>query len=155
LQSNNKLILVSRGWVSARAYDRATDYVPPVADTAAVTGLMQTKPTTFAQTNKIDVHSNKPTRIAHINFQDINGILGESVFPYLVRLNDGEPGLLIRHWQTVHVNTDQHYSYALQWFAMAIAAFVVSIYLSSNLSTLLRQQRDQDQPERENRESTK
>lgn len=149
LQSNNKLILVSRGWVTARGFDRPLDYVPPVKGTVEVTGLLQTKPITTEQKNKID-KNHSPMRIAHVDMQEISTLLGESVFPYVVRLNEGEPGILIRHWKTVSVNVDQNYSYALQWFAMAIAVFIVSVYLSSNLPALLRQGKDKDQPERIN-----
>ena len=153
LQSNGKLILVSRGWVTARGFDHPNEYVPPVEDNVAITGLLQTKPITFEQKNVID-DSHTPIRIGHLDNQEISTLLGETVFPYLVRLNDGQPGLLIRHWKTIAINTDQHYSYALQWFAMAIAVFIVAIYLSSNLSSLLANKQDKDQPERTNREST-
>lgn len=154
LQSNDKVILVSRGWVTARAYEHPNDYAPPVVGTVEVTGLLQTKPFTKEQTNKID-RTHSPIRIAHVDTQEISSLIGEALFPYVVRLNDGAPGMLIRHWKTVNVNVNQNYSYALQWFAMAIAVFIVAIYLSSNIAGLMSAKRNSDQPERIRNESAR
>ena len=154
LQSNGKIILVSRGWVTARAFDRPKDYVPDINGEITITGLLQTQAATPEQKNKIDT-AHKPVRIAHVDIQAISQLLDTSVFPYVIRLNADQAGTLIRHWKVVAINTDQHYSYALQWFAMAIAVLIVSLYLSSNLASLLTYKRDKDQPERTHTESTR
>lgn len=137
LQSNGKLVLVSRGWVNARAFDQPAQFVNPIQGIVEVTGLLQTKPFTHEQKN---THKDPgwPKRIVHVDMQDINTLLEESVFPYVVRLNQGSPGLLIKHWKDVTVRVDKHYSYALQWFAMAIAVVLVALYLSSNIGNLFK-----------------
>jgi len=137
LQSNQKLILVSRGWVNARAYDHPESYVKSIEGAVNLTGLLQTKPFTHEQKNKL-TDDQWPKRIVHVNMQDVSSLLEETVFPYVVRLNEGSPGLLIKHWKNVTVNVDKNYSYALQWFAMAIALAIVALYLSSNIGKLFR-----------------
>jgi surfeit locus 1 family protein len=59
-----------------------------------------------------------------------------TLFPYVVRLAEKQPGVLIRHWPVVLVDSGRNFSYALQWFAMAIAVIAVSLILSSNLLLL-------------------
>ncbi len=58
------------------------------------------------------------------------------LFPYAVRLAEGQPGVLVRHWPVVLVDSGRNFSYALQWFAMAIAVIAVSLILSSNVLQL-------------------
>jgi surfeit locus 1 family protein len=67
----------------------------------------------------------------------IAGLFEEPVFPYVVRLGAGQHGVLVRYWPEVAVDTSRHFSYALQWFSMAIAVVIVSLILSSNLIGLL------------------
>lgn len=135
LSSNNKLVLVSRGWVTARAFNNPQQFVNDIDDEVKLTGLMITKAFTYEQPNKLDTIT-WPMRIAHVDMKEISELLGESPFPYIVRLNEGSPGLLIKHWKNVVVDVDKNYSYALQWFGMAIAVLIVSLYLSSNIGQL-------------------
>ncbi len=143
LSSNNKLIMVSRGWVTARAFDNPSSFVSDINDDVQLTGLMVTKPFTFEQANKIN-DANWPKRIAHLDMQEVSDLLGESPFPYIIRLNEGSPGLLIKHWKNVTVSVDKNYSYALQWFGMAIAVLIVSLYLSSNIAQLFGSDNNQE-----------
>ena len=61
------------------------------------------------------------------------------LFPYVIRLGVDQPGVLVRHWPAVTSNTSQNFSYALQWFSMAIALLMVSLILSSNILALVKQ----------------
>jgi cytochrome oxidase assembly protein ShyY1 len=44
----------------------------------------------------------------------------------------------VRHWPAAAETTDRHFSYALQWFALAIAVLATALLLASNLRELLR-----------------
>ena len=65
-------------------------------------------------------------------------ILGEDIFPYPVRLNEDQPGVLIRHWTAVTANSNANISYAIQWFVFASAIVIVSLFTSSNIVSVLR-----------------
>lgn len=50
-----------------------------------------------------------------------------SIFPYSLRLGEGQPGALIRQWPVISTTPEKHRGYAVQWFLMAAA--LVALYL--------------------------
>jgi surfeit locus 1 family protein len=48
-------------------------------------------------------------------------------YPYILRLEEGMPGVLTRHWPTVNTDPQKHRGYAVQWFAMA--GMLLCLYL--------------------------
>jgi cytochrome oxidase assembly protein ShyY1 len=72
----------------------------------------------------------------------ISEILGEDLFPYPVRLNENQPGVLIRHWTAVTANSDVNISYAIQWFVFAATIIIVSVLASSNIVSVLWEKED-------------
>lgn len=50
-----------------------------------------------------------------------------SVFPYSLRLAEGQQGALIRQWPVISTTPEKHRGYAVQWFLMATA--LVALYL--------------------------
>ena len=59
-------------------------------------------------------------------------------FPYLVRLDENTPGVLTRPWPIPKLKASKSQSYAVQWFAMALAVVLVTIYLATNIRELWR-----------------
>ena len=80
-----------------------------------------------------------PLIARYLNMDELAPLFQPRVFPYVVRLAENQPGVLIRHWPVVLVDSGRNFSYALQWFAMAIAVLAVSVILSSNLLKLAQQ----------------
>ena len=81
-----------------------------------------------------------PLLIRYLNTIELKPHFEASIFPYVVRLSENQNGVLVRHWPTVIVDTSRNYSYALQWFALAIAVVAVALILSSNLINKFRGQ---------------
>jgi cytochrome oxidase assembly protein ShyY1 len=75
------------------------------------------------------------------NMDELTPLFAAPLFPYVVRLAEGQPGELVRFWPVVSVDSGRNFSYALQWFAMAIALSLVSLILSSNLLQAWQRQR--------------
>lgn len=90
-----------------------------------------------ARTNNLQVES-WPLTIRYLNTNELSGYFDSSIFPYVVRLGADQPGVLVRHWPAVTANTSQNFSYALQWFSMALAVLIVSLILSSNILKLMK-----------------
>ena len=68
----------------------------------------------------------------------LESIFAEPLFPYLVRLTEEQPGMLVRHWPETTVDIDTHLSYALQWFTFAVMIAIAALFASSNLLALMR-----------------
>jgi cytochrome oxidase assembly protein ShyY1 len=80
-----------------------------------------------------------PLVIRYLNMDELAPEFQAPLFPYVVRLAENQPGVLIRHWPVVLVDSGRNFTYALQWFAMAIAVIAVSLVLSSNWLKLVQQ----------------
>ena len=144
LESSDKLVLVSRGWTLASTYDQVKEKVKPVPGKLTVTGQLYV-PTVkeAARSNEVDFTGHAwPLEVRYLNDLELAPLFGESLFPYPVRLDEGQPGLFVRHWPVVMVDTSRNFSYALQWFAMAIALLIVTFILSSNILQLTKKQRN-------------
>jgi len=50
------------------------------------------------------------------------------VFPYTLRLSNQSPGSLTPNWQLVSMQAEKHRAYAVQWFMMALALTIMTIY---------------------------
>jgi surfeit locus 1 family protein len=55
------------------------------------------------------------------------GLDDKALFPYIVRLADGAPGIYVRDWPVISTTPEKHRGYAVQWFAMA--AMLLGLYL--------------------------
>lgn len=139
LDSSEKVVFVSRGWVLANTYDELLDKVDPVPGQRTIAGQL------FIPTQKQADRSNNvdfsdpvwPLEIRYLNTLELAPLFEESIFPYEVRLDEEQDGVFIRHWPTVYVNTGQNFSYALQWFSMSLALLIVTFVLSSNILELI------------------
>src|SRR5690554_1403612 len=79
------------------------------------------------------VDSQWPVRLARLNTEQAGRLLGEPVYPYLLRLEAGQPGVLTRHWSMPSVSTRSHTAYAVQWFVIALLVATAALFMSSNL----------------------
>lgn len=143
LDSSDKVVFVSRGWVLANTYEQMLDKLKPVKGTLTLEGQLYVPTEKEAdRTNEIDLSSPRwPLEIRYLNTLQLAPLFEQSIFPYEVRLDEGQPGLYIRHWPEVMVDTGRNFSYALQWFSMSIALLIVTFILSSNVLQLTKKNR--------------
>ena len=62
---------------------------------------------------------------------------GVKLFPHPVRIDSGVAAALTVDWQVVNVSPEKHTGYAVQWFTMAAALFILFILRSTNLWQVL------------------
>ena len=134
LASDSSLVLVSRGWI---APGPGADSIPTVQAVAGEQNLLgqihvPLEPTTVSQIEE----RAWPIRLRRMHVPQAEQLLGEALFPYVVRLDAGSPGLGARHWPTVNISTRSNIGYALQWFFFALATLFISLLMSSNVIQL-------------------
>lgn len=139
LDSSDKVVFVSRGWVLASTYEELKSKVTPITGSRTIKGqLFVPTEKQAARTNDIDLSTPRwPLEIRYLNTLELATLFEESIFPYEVRLDEDQEGLFIRHWPTVYVDTGRNFSYALQWFSMSIALLIVTFVLSSNILQIM------------------
>jgi len=130
------IVLASRGWSGINEVEALAAALPRIEGTQELQGQIHV-PTAglAAQTNTLQ-DSSWPLVLRYLNPDELAPLFDAPLFPYAVRLATGQPGVLVRHWPLVLVDSGRNFSYALQWFAMAVALALVSLILSSNLLQL-------------------
>lgn len=138
LAARDEVVLVSRGWTGAASYEKLREHLPHVEGEQNLRGQIYV-PRAAEAAKKNDIGEVKwPLLIRYINSEELQRLFSDTLFPYVVRLNKGQSGVLVRHWSEVALDTGRNFSYALQWFSMAIALAMVGLIVSSNILTLFR-----------------
>jgi surfeit locus 1 family protein len=141
LEGLDLIALVSRGWNGTSSYEELAAALPTITGTVQLEGQIFVPTASMAAKTNEKPGTEWPRVMRYLNTTELAPLFDAPLFPYVIRLAEGQEGVLVRHWPTVMVDTGRNFSYALQWFAMAIAVVLVSLILSSNLLQLLRQQR--------------
>ncbi len=138
------IVLVDRGWVPMNP-DRSIRPNPPMPD-AVVTlhGMFRDLPRPGIrlgeQSCKPDGHW--PRIVDYPRLKDIDCLYHARLLNGVVLLDASEPNGFRREWNTLPIKPLRHYSYAVQWFAMALAVMVVFFVVNSK-----RERRDDDSDE--------
>ena len=138
LSSNNDLVLVHRGWTTGILPPDTPPFTRPVTGPVEIDAqIFVPSGNTLAIENTIDA-SQWPLRTRALDIETLSAIIGEPIFPFVVRITAEQPGTLTRHWPAVQPEINQNLSYAVQWFSFGLAVLFIALLASSNLWTLLK-----------------
>jgi len=138
LTDNQQIVLVSRGWSGITEVSELSRTLSPLNGPRHIEGQLFIPTEKQAAMSNASQNTDWPLLRRYVNTIELGPLFDGSLFPYVVRLAEGQDGVLVRHWPVVALETGRHFSYALQWFAMAIAVLTVSLILSSNIIQLMR-----------------
>lgn len=141
LENDDRIALVSRGWSGIGTVEELSAALPAITGTVTVEGQLYVPTEEQAAQAGEALTDTWPRVQRHLNTAELAPLFDRPLFPYAVRLAENQPGVLVRHWPLVLVDSGRNFSYALQWFAMAIAATLASLYLASNAGELWKQHR--------------
>lgn len=129
-------VLVSRGWIAAPE-SGGLPVIPDVQGQQEVVARLHV-PELSVRPGEVSDES-WPLRLPRLHIEQAAALLGESLFPYVLRLESDQPGVQARHWSAPDFSARMHYGYAFQWFMFTVATLILTVLLSSNALTLLRQ----------------
>lgn len=132
LKNSKYSILVNRGWVPM-GFDRSVlPKVKTPTNYLALSGKIKTlgkKP--FMVGDQFQSNQGWPALMQWVNFEYIGDKSGLKLLPYIFLLDEKEQSGYVRNWKPVVMQPEKSTSYAVQWFALAIA--LVIIYIVVNL----------------------
>lgn len=118
-------LLVDFGWVSLGS---SREFLPQVSlpatlnDESAV--ITQPQLNAFVK-ETLSLESPWPKRIQQVDFDIVSQHLGVEPLPYVAVLQESYKGQFVKNYKPVVMPPEKHLGYAIQWFGLAIAAFVI------------------------------
>lgn len=123
-------ILINRGWVG---WTQGRSVLPVVATPAGrvtITGLASVPSTKkfFLMTEHPETQSKLWLRLDLTRFENL---IGQALQPVVLQQTGGDaPDTLVRHWPPPDDRVGKHRGYAFQWFGMAAALLLFSLFAS-------------------------
>jgi surfeit locus 1 family protein len=134
-------VLVNRGWVPLGASRAARPSIPVAGDARRIRGRADHLPAAGIQMGERAVlQPPYPVVAAFPTRDEIATLLHEKVWTQAtdaILLDAAEPDGYVRNWTAPGFPPMRHVAYAVQWFGLAIALFV--IYLVTNFKRLARE----------------
>ena len=129
----NHWVLINRGWLPRGASREQLPEIAAISGTITVEGTVY-RPSreTFVLQNAPLPDNQWPLRVQKVDFDAIGEKLGVELAPFEIRVRPdlalgGQPPLP-RPWQDIApMGPDKHKAYALQWFALALAALLIYV----------------------------
>lgn len=127
-----ELVLVSRGWIAPDDSGGRPE-VPVVDGQQSMIARLHLPDTEITPGEVTD--DSWPVRMPRLNVTQASRLLGEPVYPHVLRLESGQPGVQGRHWPQPDFSTRSHYAYTAQWFGLAMLVLLASFAYASNILT--------------------
>lgn len=128
--ADESAILVNRGWIPA---DRAGFDGTAPTDVVTVTGFWRALPepgVRLAGTDNCAAGAAFPAAVLYPTPDEVECLLKRPFVGGLLLLDPEAPGGFVREWTDFGFPPQRHYGYAVQWFALAIAALVVFVVVN-------------------------
>jgi len=135
---HDELVLVSRGWV-APGESGELPHVPDVHGEQHLLARVHVPEIPVEAGSVTDTQW--PLRVPRLQTEQAGRLLGEAVYPYVLRLEAEQPGVKVRHWTQPSFSARTHYGYAAQWFFFTLVVVAATLLLSTNLLSLLQRWR--------------
>ncbi len=129
--TKQKAVLVNRGWLGVD-YKQAIESKIQLPNDLAVEmiGEISQPITGVFHLGNNQTNLNWPRKVQVIDLPAFSQTLGYELLPYLLLLDKQADYGFIREWQPIIYQPEKHLSYALQWFSMAFAVFVIFIIVN-------------------------
>jgi surfeit locus 1 family protein len=126
---DGQLLLVNRGFVPMGRTRQELPVLPVLSDSGSAVGKLY-----VAQVNSMTPEESTtvtwPMIVQSANPLVLQSILGEDLYPHVIRLALQDDNALPRYWPSALILPAKHTGYALQWFSMAIAIALAFLFFS-------------------------
>ena len=128
---SGQLVLVNRGFV---VMGRTRDEIPVIPALKPVEiaegNIYLAQNSLFSLTEDSSEVTRWPRIVQQSNPEILQALLGEPLYPHVVRLKFNDPNALPRYWPTTVMQPEKHRAYATQWFAMAFTITLAFAFFS-------------------------
>lgn len=122
----NHLVLVNRGWIAQGPSRAEAPAIPAVEGEVTLEGLaLVPNPDFFVLKEDSYDAVSWPFLIQKIDLEKSAALLDHPVAPFVLRLHPDENSAFVREWHSHFTGPEKHYGYAVQWFGLFTALWVI------------------------------
>jgi surfeit locus 1 family protein len=132
--NEQQAVWVNRGWIKALPDRRYLPEVPPLPAQWQVTGVAyydKGEPILFE--HALQQVSQHRWLMQGMSFQLLSQVKvpgNLTLLPFIIRLAPDASHGFIREWRWLSMSPEKHLAYAIQWFGLALALLILSIFVS-------------------------
>jgi len=131
LEPGRQILLVNRGFIARIPGIETLPVVDVGADEHSVSGVLGILPVPGIRLGKTTVPAGWPKLMLYPSYQDLAQIYGDRLLKPVLLLDANQTDGFIRDWQpNIGFPPVRHDAYALQWFALAMALFIIWIVVN-------------------------
>lgn len=128
LNTDSGVLLVNLGWVKGSMYRDALPEIELPTELLTLDGIAS-KPSLNPMIQETIESSNQwPKVIQQLDFTVVNELLEDEVLDVVMLLSPDYPISFSREWKPVVMPPEKHIAYAIQWFGLGIACFIIYIF---------------------------
>ncbi len=118
IDGSNAVLLVNRGWIGRG--DELAGQIAVDESLREVFGRVGQLPRAgMRMGNPFEGGGDWPRHAVFPLAEEVGGLLGEELAPFVLLLDAEQPDGFVRKWQPQEMSASRHFGYAFQWFAMA------------------------------------
>ncbi|HET6564210.1 MAG TPA: SURF1 family protein [Xanthomonadales bacterium] len=130
-------VLVNRGWLAMNPDRRSLPEVVTPEGEILISGLLSRPPQDGVQLGQKESvqQLTGPVLLTYLDIATITRASGLEIAPQILKLDASDPsGFEDRKWQPAVILPAQHQAYAVQWFALAVAAVILLFTMGIRIS---------------------
>ena len=131
--NDGKTILVNRGWLPLPPDRRTLPSVPTESTERTIAGILRKPPAKGHRLGDPDVvvADHWPQLVTYLDIDSIGAALEVPLESWLLQLDPDDPsGFAGRQWKAAVMEPKVHRAYALQWFSLMVATFIIWLTMS-------------------------
>jgi len=130
VSTNNKVILVNRGWVEMKNHKRVIPDVKTADKEITLSGMayyLSKPPLELGDKREV---SQSRMIVQNINISDLAEDLKLDLYPIVLLLDKNADSGFVRNWKIISAPAEKSTSYAVQWFSFALIIFGLFVGLN-------------------------
>lgn len=141
VETGVKPLLINLGWIELPARRDESPEINLTSTSLRFTGMLSKVNSSPLIDEAQNTHNQWPHKMLEIDVSEMEKQLGFELYDWVLKVDPDSPAAYHVNWQAVNMTSTQHIGYAVQWFSLAAALFVLWVLASSNLIEFVRSKR--------------
>lgn len=129
-------VLVNLGWLAGTGYRDQLPDIPPLNNVGSIKGKL-VRPSQNRLLQRQVLSDKWPQATLQVDIEQLQQVVDAPLLAWIMQIDQQHPAALVVEWRNIQMPASKHLGYAWQWFSMAFALLVLSVFANSNLGQIL------------------